>query len=141
MVSKPPGPTRRRSSRENYKPQPLIDRIMELIAERNESKREAALGAGLDHQSINRIRSGQRPSITTCVLFADHFEINPNELIILAGWPRLKVFDIHTESAENLPPEAVEVAMDVAKIPDPGVRKEVAQAIRTLLAQYFDESA
>ena len=116
-----------------YDPQPMIDRILELCEERNESYREASLGSNLDHQAINRIRKGQRPTIPNCILLADHFEINPNQLITLANWPKLKAFDIHTESAENLPPEAVDVAMDLAKIANPGTRREVAEAIRVLL--------
>lgn len=130
---------RQRARKKEYDPQPLIDRILELLNERNESYREASLRSNLDHYAINRICKGQRPSINTCVLLADHFEINPNELIVLANWPKLKVFDIHTESAEGLPPEAVDVAMDIAKIPNPGTRKEVAKAIRTLLTKYFEE--
>ncbi len=54
---------------------------------------------------------------------------NPNELLMLAGWPTLKAFDIHTESAEHLPPEAVQVAKEIARIPNPGTRKTVAEAI------------
>ena len=34
-------------------------------------------------------------------------------------------------------PEAVDVAMDLARIPDPGMRKAVAEAMRALLKQYF----
>jgi DNA-binding XRE family transcriptional regulator len=130
---------RQRARKEDYDPQPLIDRILELVDERNESYRQASLASNLDHQAINRIRKGHRPSIMTCILLADHFEINPNELITLANWPKLKAFDIHTKSAEGLPPEAVDVAMDIAKIPNPGTRKEVAKAIRTLLTKYFEE--
>lgn len=122
-----------------YKPQPMIDRILELCEERNESFREASLGSNLDHQAINRIRGGQRPTIPNCIQLADHFEINPNELLILANWPPLKAFDIHAEDVENLPPEAVEVAKDIAKITNPGTRREVAKAIQTLLSKYFDE--
>lgn len=121
-----------------YDPQPMIDRILELCEERNESYREASLGSNLDHQAINRIRKGQRPTIQNCIQLADHFEINPNELLILANWPPLKAFDIHADSVENLPPEAVEVAKDIAKIPDPGTRREVAKAVQTLLSKYFD---
>jgi hypothetical protein len=69
---------------------------------------------------------------------ADHFGVNINEFLQLGGWPPLKAFDIQGASVENLPPEAVEVAMDVARIPDPGRRKQVAEAIRTLLAKYFE---
>ena len=72
-----------------------------------------------------------------CILLADHFGINPNEFLQLANYPPLKVFDIQTANAERLPPEAVDVAMDLARIPDPGMRKAVAEAMRALLKQYF----
>jgi transcriptional regulator with XRE-family HTH domain len=124
---------RQRARKKDYDPQPLVDRILELLDERNESYREASLASNLDHYAINRICKGQRPSISTCILLADHFEINPNELITLANWPKLKAFDIHTKSAEGLPPEAVDVAMDLAKIANPGTRREIAKAFRVLL--------
>jgi hypothetical protein len=38
---------------------------------------------------------------------------------------------------ENLPPEAVDVALDIAKIPDPRTRKQVAEAGQVLLKRYF----
>jgi hypothetical protein len=133
----PIGKKRRKAGREPYDPQPLIECINRLLEHSNESYRQAALGAGVDHQAFQRILKGQRPQMHICILLADHFGINPNEFLQLAGWPVLKVFDIHTESAENLPPEAVEVALDVARIPDPGTRKEVAEAIRILLKKYF----
>ena len=61
----------------------------------------------------------------------------PQRVSKLASYPPLKVFDIQTANAERLPPEAVDVAMDLARISDPGVRKAVAEAMRTLLKQYF----
>jgi hypothetical protein len=82
--------------------------------------------------------AGRRPNIMACILLADHLGVNPNELLTLAGWPPLKVFEIHTESAEALPPEAVDVARDIARISSPALRKQVAEAIRTLLAKYFE---
>ena len=130
---------RHKARQKRYDTQPLIDRILELCEQRNESYREASLGSNLDHQAINRIRKGQRPTIPNCIQLADHFEINPNELLILANWPPLKAFDIHADSVEDLPPEAVEVAKGIAKIENPGTRREVANAIQTLLSKYFDE--
>ncbi len=113
-------------------------RVRQLLEQKNETYREASLDSGLDHQAIRRVLIGRRPQMHICILMADHFGVNPNEFLQLAGWPALKAFDIHAASAENLPPEAVEVAMDVARIPDPGTRKQVAEAIRTLLAKYFE---
>ena len=122
-----------------YDPAPMQKRIEELLKQHKESFREASLSSGLDHQAIRRIRGGYRPQIPVCILLADHFGINPNELLTLAGWPTLKAFDIHTESAANLPPEAVTVAKEIARIPNPGMRKQVAEAILTLVKRYFEE--
>jgi hypothetical protein len=102
----------RRTRAKTYDPAPLKQRIDELLKQHKESFREAALSSGLDHQAIQRIRAGYRPNMTVCILLADHWGINPNELLMLAGWPRLKAFDIHTESAAHLPPEAVDVAKE-----------------------------
>jgi hypothetical protein len=91
------------------------------------------------NKAIRRIRAGYRPNMPICTLLADHWGINPNELLMLAGWPSLKAFDIHTESAANLPPEAVDVAKEIARIPNPGTRKTVAEAILTLVRKNFEE--
>jgi transcriptional regulator with XRE-family HTH domain len=117
-----------------YNKDELVKRIDQLLEEKNLSMRNAALRSGLDHQAIRRIKAGQKcPDMTYCILLADFFDINPNELLKLAGWPALKVFDIRNVSAASLPPEAVSVALDIARIENPGDRKEMANAIRALL--------
>jgi hypothetical protein len=73
-----------------------------------------------------------------CILLADHYGINPNEILKLARWPTLKVFDVHSVDTEHLPPEVVEVALTLAKIENPGTRKEVANAILTLAKKYLE---
>ena len=121
-----------------YDPTPVVKRLNELLEKHNESYREAALATGLDHQAVRRVFEGFRPSMPTCILLANHFDINPNELLDLAGQPTLKAFEIQTASAEHLPPEAVEVALQISKIKNPGTRKKVAEAIKVLLQQYFE---
>lgn len=133
-------PTERRLAKQpsRYDPKPFIARITKLLEERNESYREAALASSLDHQALYRYLTGyRRPHMHACILLADHFGINPNEFLQLANYPPLKVFDVQTANAERLPPEAVDVAMDLARIPEPGMRKAVAEAMRALLKQYF----
>jgi hypothetical protein len=71
-----------------------------------------------------------------CILLADHYGINPNEFLMLAGWPALKAFDVRSVDTENLPPEAVDIALAVAKISDPGTRKAVVEAMLTLVKKY-----
>lgn len=128
---------RRRARAKKFNPKPFAARIDQLLAERNISMRQSGVDSGLDHESIRRMKAGDRPDMTYCILLADYFEINPNEFLQLADWPTLAAFDIKRASAENLPPEAVDVALDIAKIPDPGTRKEVAKAVRVLLKKYF----
>jgi transcriptional regulator with XRE-family HTH domain len=130
-------PRIRAAKAKKYDPEPFLKRIDELMEEKNLSMRYVGIESGLDHQAIRRLKEGDRPSIVYCILLANFFDINPNELLELAKWPTLKAFDIQRASAENLPPEAVDVALDIARIADPGTRKQVAHAVRTLLKKYF----
>ena len=141
MAERTPPPTaRRRALQKRYDPKPLKARIEQLLIEHNECYREAALRSGLDHQAERRILSvGQRPAVQTCILLADHFDVNPNEFLELAGHLPLKMFNVQNVTAQRLPREAVDVALDVARISNPGTRKAVANAIRTLLQRYFEE--
>lgn len=140
MTDTPLAKKRKISIKKKYDPKPFIHRIDQLMEARNLSMRETALSSGLDHQAIRRIKAGKRrPDMTYCILLANFFELNPNELLHLGGWPTLKLFDIKQVSAKNLPPEAVSVALDIAKIPDPGTRKQVAEAVKVLLKKYFSD--
>lgn len=137
-MDEPIAKVRRRLKKDPYDPAPFIDRIEELRTKRNLSLRQAGMQAGLDHQAFRRMKAGARPDMVYCILLADFFEVNPNELLLLADWPRLKIFDVKSVSDENLPPEAVDVALALAKIADTGTRKEVAKAVMVLLKKYFD---
>ena len=137
-MDEPIAKVRRRLKKKPYNPAPFIDRIEELRAKRNLSLRQAGIQAGLDHQAFRRMKAGARPDMVYCILLADFFEVNPNELLLLADWPRLKIFDVKSVSDENLPPEAVNVALALAKITDTGTRKQVAEAVMVLLKKYFD---
>jgi hypothetical protein len=89
-------------------------RLCEFFEKHYETCHEAAQKSGLDHQSARCYIVGRRPNIMACILLADHLGDNSHELLELAGWPPLKVFEIHTESAMALPPEAVDGARDIA---------------------------
>ena len=138
-MQEPIAKTRRKARATIYDPDPFIDRLEALLLQHNESYREASLGASLDHQAIRRILSGQRPQMHICILLADHFGINPNEFLTLANWPKLKIFEVRTVKGENLSPEAVEVALQVDRIGNPGTRRAIADAIITLVGKYFEE--
>jgi lambda repressor-like predicted transcriptional regulator len=138
-MEEPIAKARREAIHATFDSEPLISRIKDLLKKHNESYREASLRSGLDHQAIRRILSGQKPQMHICILLADHFGVNPNEILHLAGWPTLKAFDVSLVDVVNLPPEATEVALAVAKISEPGVRREVVNAILTLTKKYFSE--
>ncbi len=140
MPDRTAAPTARRQAlHKRYDPKPLRARIDQFLTERNESQREAGLRSGLDHQAVRRIMTtDQRPALHTCILLADHFGANPNEFLEMAGHPRMKVFDVKMVNTEQLPVEAVDVALDVARIPTPTMRKAMANAIRTLLKPYIE---
>jgi transcriptional regulator with XRE-family HTH domain len=110
-------------TKEGYKakkfdPTRSCNRIESLMAEKNLSMRQVGIESGLDHQVIRRLKEVQakRPNMTYCILLADYFGVNPNEFLQLAGWPPLNVFDIKRASIDNLPTEAVDVALDIAKV-------------------------
>lgn len=138
-MEKPIAKAQREARELPYDPEPFIQRLKGLLEKHNESCREAGLDSGLDHQAIRRILAGQRPSMVNCILLADHFGLNPNEFLGLAGWPTLKAFDLRSADSKKLPPEAIEVALALAKITNPGTRKEVAEAILILVRKYFED--
>jgi transcriptional regulator with XRE-family HTH domain len=138
-MDKPIAKAQRQAREIPYDPEPFIQRLKGLLEKHNESYREAGLNAGLDHQAIRRILAGLRPSMVNCILLADHFGANPNEFLELAGWPTLKTFDVQAINSERLPSEAVEVAVALAKIPNPGTRKEIVSAILILVKKYFED--
>jgi len=83
-------------------------------------------------------RANCDPMAFADVILARHFDINANEILQLAGWPAMEAFSLTNPDLQNPPPEAASVALDIARIKDPGTRKQGAEAIRTLLAKYFD---
>ena len=115
--------TRKSGVEKSYDHDRLSSRIQELLKKANESMRQASMRSGLDHQAVRRIITKQRPNITTCVLLARHFDINANEILELAGWPAMEAFSLTNPDLQNLPPEAASVALDIARIKDPGTRR------------------
>jgi transcriptional regulator with XRE-family HTH domain len=134
-----PPAARRRALKQHYDSKPLQARLQQLLKAHNESYREAALRSSLDHQALGRVlRVGMRPAIQTCILLADHFDINPNELITLAGHAPLKMFEVKAIKGQPLPPEVAELALKIASIQGAATRKAVVQAASLLLAKYFN---
>ena len=116
---------------------PLSYRIRELLELRNESLRAAGLKAGLDHQFVRRIVNGERPNMIACIMLADYFGINPNELLQLAQWPTLKIFNIaYSNSHKKISPESVDLALDLSEIESADSRRNLVGAFRTIVNEF-----
>ena len=123
-----------------YNPEPFVQRIKELLKKRGESARHAAIQAGLTPRAVQYfIQQGRRPNMVSCLLLADHFDVNPNELLELAGWPTLRIFDIRDARAMNLPPEVVDVAVRLGRIQNIAHRKRLAKALQEIVETFVEQ--
>ncbi len=122
-----------------YDPERLANVLRQLLEEHNESYREASLRAGLDHAAVGRyIREDQRPSRGSILLLADHFGVNPNDLLELAGYKPFGIFEREPAALEGLSPAVRGLLDDLESVPDPVLRKQLAQAMRLLVAGYLE---
>lgn len=125
---------RRGSRRTGYDPSEFIPYLKRLLAERNESYRQASLGAGLDRGAVWRfIEQETRPHRDACILLAQHFGVNPNEMLQAAGYEPIPLFDLSLADPDEYPPEVKAVARALARIAEPERRRAVCEAVRVLL--------
>jgi len=124
----------------NYDPARLVAVLEKLLTERNESYREASLRSGLDHGAVRRyMRDDQRPSRGALLALADHFEVNPNDLLVRAGYQPMKMFERDTVALTGLTSDVRQLADDLERIGDPVLRRRLTEALRLLIAGYLAE--
>jgi transcriptional regulator with XRE-family HTH domain len=124
----------------DYDPTRLAQVLDELRQGRNESYRETSLNAGLDHGALRRyICDGRRPQRQALIALADHFGVNPNELLPLAGYPPMKLFKRVAVDPDSLPSDIGGLVEDLQRIPDRAQRRKLVEAVRVLLAGYLAE--
>jgi transcriptional regulator with XRE-family HTH domain len=112
----------------------LADYLDGLRQAHNESFRQAALRSGLDHGAFLRyIRKHQRPTRESCIAMADHFGVNPNEILTRAGYDPLHFFDRSLVDPQALAPEVEEIAVYLNRLSPLARRREVCQAVRALV--------
>jgi transcriptional regulator with XRE-family HTH domain len=125
-----------------YDPTRLVQVLDELRQARNESYREASLRAGLDHGALRRyICDHRRPQRQALIALADHFGVNPNELLPLAGYPPMKLFQRMVVDPDSLPSDIGALVEDLQRIPDHTQRRKLVEAVRVLLAGYLVDDA
>jgi transcriptional regulator with XRE-family HTH domain len=112
----------------------LADYLEELRQARNESYREASLAAGLDHGALLRYtKKRSRPTRESCITLADHFGVNPNEILTRAGYDPLQIFDRSLVDPDALAPEVEELAAFLNTLSPLARRREVCNAVRELV--------
>jgi len=112
----------------------LAEYLDELRQAHNESFRQAALRSGLDHGALLRyVKKHQRPTRESCIAMADHFGINPNEILTRAGYDPLHFFDRSLTDPQALAPEVEEIAIYLNRLSPLARRREVCQAVRALV--------
>jgi hypothetical protein len=100
----------------------------------NESFREASLAAGLDHGAMLRyVKHHTRPTRESCIALADHFGVNPNEILTRAGYDPLHFFDRSLVDPAELASEVAELALYLNRLSPLARRREVCQAVRALV--------
>jgi hypothetical protein len=105
-----------------------------LLENHNESMREASLKAGLDHGALCRfITKHQRPTRESCIAIADHFRLNPNEVLTRAGYDPMHFFDRSLIDPGALPPEVMALAEHLSHIEPLSRRRQLCQTIREML--------
>ena len=105
-----------------------------LRQDHNESFRRAALRSGLDLGALLRyIKKRQRPTRESCIAMADHFGVNPNEILTRAGYDPLHFFDRSLVDPQALAPEVEVVAIYLNRLSPLARRREVCQAMRALV--------
>jgi len=71
------------------------------------------------------------------VALADHFGVNPNEILQAAGYEPLHFFDRSLIQPGELSPEVKALAAQLQQIKDPTTRRRVIEAMKTLISPYL----
>ena len=113
----------------------------QLLETCNESMREASLASGLDHSALHRFtRNHQRPTRDSCIAIADHFDLNPNEVLARAGYPPLHFFDRSLVDPQSQPPYVADLASYLSRISPPSRRRQICQSLLRMLELTMETS-
>jgi len=124
-----------------YDREVFADQLEALIEQRNESMRKASLAAGLDHGAFYRyIVEHKRPTRESCIAMADHFDINPNEMLERAGYPPMRFFDRSLVDPDEYPPYVAELSSYLSRIKPASRRRQVCQALLRAFRLLVEES-
>ena len=119
--------------RGQYDPDRFRAFLADLIRQTDETYEAASLAAGLDGGAVARFMQGTQPNHVACVQLAEHFGVNPNEMLQAAGYGPISFFTEGPvdESCMNL--EIEEIMERIGRIKDPLRRRWVIRHILAIL--------
>ncbi len=117
----------------DYDPVPVQELLRRLLDKFGESYRAASIAAGLHPPTISNYMGGVRPMRDACIALADHFDINPNELLKAAGYEPLHFFDRRLVDPNALPPDVERLVGEIMLLEDATVRQAIVDTLRYAL--------
>jgi transcriptional regulator with XRE-family HTH domain len=110
-----------------------FSRYLKGLVEASElTMRQVSLRAGLDHGAVSRFVRGRHPHRDSCLLLAETLQVDPNQVLVMAGYEPMPVVDRSLIDPADFPPEVKEFAADLATIPADR-RREIIAALRVLV--------
>ena len=119
-------------SRQQYDAEKFSSYLQRLLQARGLTMRRASLSAGLDHGAVGRFIRGRRPHRDSCLLLAEALQVDPNEMLAMAGYEPMPVVDRSRIDPQEFPPDVKAFARELATMPAER-RREVFSALRVLL--------
>lgn len=120
-----------------YDPGALQRLLNQLLEKTGESHRQASQAAGLHHTVVSKYMRGVRPGRDACIALADHFGVNPNEMLQAAGYEPLHFFDRALIEPEQMSEDVRALAAKMQEIKDPEIRRRLIEAMRVLAEAYL----
>ncbi len=117
----------------DYDPIPFQELLRRLLDKFGESYRAASSAADLHPTTVSNYMRGMRPMRDACIALADHFDINPNELLKAAGYEPLHFFDRRLVDPNALPPDVERLVGEIMLLEDATARQEMVDALRHAL--------
>ena len=117
---------------DSYDPRRFQELLAELLRQTGETAEAASLAAGLDRGAVARFVQGARPSRVACIQLAEHFGVNPNEMLRAAGY-KLIVLRRRPVDEARMDREIEGIMEKIRQIKDPLRRRWVIRHILAIL--------
>ena len=118
--------------RTGFDPTRLSKYLKGLLKARGLTMRKASLQAGLNHSSVGGFVRGRRPHRDTCLILAEYFHVDPNEMLAEAGYEPMPLVDRSLIDANEFAPEVKEFAAELMRF-SPQRRREIIAGLRMVL--------